>query len=284
MDMTGKTSLLILSSITWLILLLALSCQAKKEGNALPPVTISSDSLIRAATPTKPDSVILPVLDTISIFEQVLKTKHKSYNYENDTIEIKYGYILSKKRKHLFIKLKNEVENSAFFKIYAIKGNAFSLIFSRTIGLRFTNGYCLFDVNNDANKDFVLTWHADNGCSSCPFHDVYLLKSDALHFTEEITFSEPVFYPQKKLVRGKEYGYGATYYKVKWNNNFSTDTLEYIYPPYASTIGADFLSDSTHYNKVDYTKKQKIILLDDLPTEYTTHDKEWEKQKALFKE
>jgi hypothetical protein len=282
-NITGKASLLILSSITWLILLLALSCQAKRESSALP-TPILGDSLVRKATPIKPDSATPPVLDTISIFKQVLKNKDKGYHYENDSIEIKYGHIFSKKQKHLFIKLNNEAEYGVEFRIYALKGNVFSLIAHFIESFNTFDGYCLLDVNNDAHNDFLLAWHPANITSCSKLCDVYLLKHDALHFTKvENSFCEPIFYPQKKLVRGKEYGYGYTYYKVKWNNNYTVDTIEMVYSKYAKELGADFLNDSTHYNKVDYTQNKEIILLDDLPSEYLNHEKERVLQKALFK-
>lgn len=282
MAMTGNTSLII--SIICAVFLLVLSCQTKRKHDNNPLPTLSpSDSLIKETTVIKPDPIILSALDTVSIFNQALKNKGKSYHHENDTIEISYGYILSKKQKHLFVKLKNVAEYKMEFRIYAIKNEMFSLILYVAPRLPNTDAYALLDVNNDHYKDFVFIWHADNGCSSCRYCDIFLLKHNSLHFTEAMTFSEPIFYFKNKIIFERLYDYGMTYSKFKWNNKYSVDTIEYIYPPYANTIGAYFLSDSTHYNKVDHTKNKKIVLLDIIPIEYSNYEREQERQKSLFK-
>lgn len=278
--MTGKASLIILSSITWLILLLALSCQAKKEANTLVPTPILGDSLVRAATPIKPDSATSPVLDTISIFKQVLKTKHKSYNYENDTIEIKYGYILSKKQQHLFIKLKNVAEYRMEFRVYYLATNKFNMILYDIADFNTYDSYCLLDVNNDNYKDFIIAWHPANQSGQDCYY-IYLCKENNKHFSNEVPTCNSIFYPKSKTVSAK--AYDPIYYTFHWNDNYSLDTIEMVYDYIMHDYIVDIpWIDTTHYHKIDYTKNKKITLLDSVPSYYFNQEAK-AMQKALFK-
>lgn len=275
--MNGNTSLTI--SIISIVFLLALSCQAKKESSSLAP-TNTSNSLVRAAPILKSDSAASPTLDTMSVFKQVLKYKGKSYAYENDTIEIKYGYIFSKKQKHLFVKLINIVEHRIEFRFYFFNKNRFNLMHYSLMGLNTYNGYALLDVNDDTYKDFVLTWHPGNKSGQDCYY-VFLYRNNGTFSLEDLSFCNSIFYPKAKIVRGQEYD--PVYYTFRWNNAYSLDTIEYVYAPIMYNWITDLpWKDSRHYHKIDYTKNKKVTLLDDAPGYYFNREAEY-KQKALFK-
>ena len=267
--MTGK-KLLLISSLNCILLFLVLSCQTKQEQNttALPS---SSDTVMHSAAP---DTATPPVLDTISIFEQILKNKRSSYHYKNDTIEIKYGHIINKKQNHLFIKLKNVVEYRQEFRIYLLLNNKFKLIFYNLQSINSYSGYDLFDVNNDSYKDFLIAWHPANK-SGQDYQDVYLYKKNKNEFSNSTSFCYSVFYPELKIVRGMFPG--PVFFTFRWNKNYSVDTIEYIYGPYVCSP----CIDSVHLHKVDYTKNKKITLLDEMP-DYYDDDERDSIQQARF--
>ncbi len=88
----------------------------------------------------------------------------------------------------------------------------------------------IFDVNGDGNKDFLVNWEPLSGCCRRDSYDLFLNDANDSKFSKHYDFTNPVFFPKEKIIRGRTYGRDAPYYKFKWRD-LELDTIEYIHVP-----------------------------------------------------
>ncbi len=162
--------------------------------------------------------------------------KHDFKAYPDDTsfvvtVQIIYGYLFSKGKKHLLIR--QEVPWATYCNVYLFQDEQFKAVIKREQGGMTYIGDTATDVNGDNNKDFVVHWYPSSGCCLAEMYNVYLYQSQEGNFTHDYQFINPTFFPKEKIIIGLEYGHpGETgLYKYKWNG-FQIDTIEFIYPCY----------------------------------------------------
>lgn len=163
-----------------------------------------------------------------------------------------------------YLIIHRELNGTVYTELYIHQQDAFKKLFSTNLqALTFTMD-TLFDVNGDGHEDFLINWYAASGCCLKNFYHVYLSKGDET-FTQKYEFINPTFSPSEKIIRGVCYGHpGETeMYKYRWND-YTVDTIEYIYPN--PEIKGEYIKSRVlpWHRKKD----NKLIKLKTVPDEY----------------
>jgi hypothetical protein len=160
-----------------------------------------------------------------SLLHSVSMTGQLPGSSRNARLTLISGTVFSPTVNSLFVK--HTLTTGTFVDVYTFHGNVADHVFSQYIwNMVYTND-TIRDVNGDDLPDMVLSWYPVSGCCPRDVNDVYLTRPGAT-FSEPVELVNPVFFPEKKLVVGRLYGYSAPLYTFRWKGEM-LDTLEYIY-------------------------------------------------------
>lgn len=176
------------------------------------------------------------------------------------TTEFQFGHLVSKKRKHLFVK--RSAVFGVFYNIYVVENNNPKLVFFHKYQEfpSYTTGDTIKDVNGDGLNDLLMYWYPASGCCTRFMCDIALCQSDTSDFTDIYPFINVEFSPKDKIIRGRSYGFTYDVYKYKWNG-LQVDTLE--------TVTDNFPNEPRILTKTTYLKHRRIeTKLKELPREY----------------
>lgn len=177
--------------------------------------------------------------------------------------------IFSKNQKHLI--LKRGFADWTHFYIYKIKNEELIPVLKHLQDGHSFIKDTIFDVNGDGTIDFSVHSYSSAGCCRRNFFTVFLAKQNG-DFESEKEFMNPTFFPDEKLVRGVQYGYGSGLYKCKWRG-FEIDTIEYIMPYNPEEYAGKYYRIS---HKEFKKKNSEKVRLNAIPKEYENiNDIDW---------
>jgi hypothetical protein len=209
----------------------------------------------------------------ISLNKIEKKTFKKNYETSTDdgshnpnsisvSVNIVYGNIFSQKVKHLIIRRFIIERDLVLINIYELKNNKLEpLIYRNQDGMTYLDD-TIRDVNGDGRKDFLVHWYPSSGCCRRNVYNVYLQDNQG-KFSKDYEFINPTFYPDEKIIRGVQYGYGADLYKYKWNN-LNVDTIEFIKKD-TEKPNKYYITKKSDYNNPPIVKNR---IVNKIPKEY----------------
>lgn len=185
----------------------------------------------------------------------------------NDTLQdivtqIKYGRLFDESTKHLIVtSIGHKYVN---FTIFVLEDRTFNKLLSEEIWTYNFIGFYIQDINGDNKKDFIEVTMTSSGCCPREQYSVYLYQNNTGNFYDPISFMNPEFLPENKLIVGFEYGQPLdTYlYKFGWNG-FKIDTLEYIKHNILDSTNRTFLRI---FNPISINTD--TVVINSIPVEY----------------
>lgn len=200
-------------------------------------------------------------LEAMAILEEALKVargnrKQGDFKVVSDSVEMEYGNILSRARKHLLVRVL--LPGTIRHHVFLPEKNTFKEVLAIGIEPMVFIEDSLFDVNGDGRKDLLIHWYPASGCCLRDIYDVYLQRPNG-GFASQKEFINPSFSPKEKVIRGMCYGHAAPLYKYRWNG-YEVDTVEFIHSP--DTIGGAYLRNKS------LDESTRGTVLKDIPIEY----------------
>ena len=253
--MRKVTGLIFLSFV-----LMIVSCSKR------PKIPLSAFPAEKLVTAIDSDSIRVQELLLFAL-NKVKSANGHITDFDSDSLSIQSGHLFSGTDEHLIIRIRTYETKETF--IYLKQDTNYTQVVDHSDGSMTYIEDTIQEINGDHHLDFVTHSYSLNGCCERYAYDVYLSKNDGT-FSNDAELLNADFYPKEHLIRGKCYGHAAPFYKFKWNNQYSLDTIEFIFP-------------SDIYDKfTDYCIKKTVNDVDapgdtlmELPAEYQNLDFEF---------